>query len=451
MFQNLTVSTVMANAAIVAATSYPVERTAEDAFDLESLEVGLLPTGSSLVIEARSISLDGVGDHAIHALASAAPAVMLGLEGDQQGFTHGVEFGPGIYLSSMHQSASVSVQGIKKMTWFNAAVVCQGGTSSCPAGGGETVQQVGDPTGPEVLVINRHYETVLPANASATISLAGAKVLLGAPTLDIDIAGWVRLPLAAGATECASCQMPANQTLSAQGNISLRQMHGAEDRIHAQFAADATSVRYDETSVSPTVLAFTAPAAAGALAVGGILLGLKVLVTALFTRRKRDPLEHPRRKAIHDYVVAHPGATFREVAREVRLPAGTARHHLSSLKRAGLLVEHPFHASVRFFENHGKYAKTWRETTVRRDPALAQLEAWLQAHPGAAQKDILDAMEQGPGWSRSTTQHRLARLVAEGLVHATASGRRLHYQVGRGPEPVATGRQPVRSAPAWAG
>jgi predicted transcriptional regulator len=148
---------------------------------------------------------------------------------------------------------------------------------------------------------------------------------------------------------------------------------------------------------------------------------------ALAARRAGDPLEHPRRRRIFAYIQAHPGATFREVARGAAVATGTTRHHLTVLKRQRMIVERPHRSTVRFFENHGRYDATWASVVLLREPPLRHLHGWLARNPGAAQKEVLEAMALG-GWSRSTTQHRLERLVAGGVVESRLQGRRKLYQ-----------------------
>jgi predicted transcriptional regulator len=63
-----------------------------------------------------------------------------------------------------------------------------------------------------------------------------------------------------------------------------------------------------------------------------------------------------------------------------------------------------------------------------REPALNALHEWIERHAGAAQREILDAM-LAQGWSRSTTQHRLQRLVAGGAVELGNQGRRRTYRL----------------------
>lgn len=147
---------------------------------------------------------------------------------------------------------------------------------------------------------------------------------------------------------------------------------------------------------------------------------------------KDQALEHPRRKQIFDYIQRHPGANFREVARNTSIAAGTVRHHLNVLERSGQVVEHSHGSTVRLFENHGKFQHDWADLVLLREPALGQLHAWLKDHPGSPQKAVLEAMEV-EGWSRSTTQHRLSRLVDGGIASIRLQGRLKLYSVAEKP------------------
>jgi len=209
----------------------------------------------------------------------------------------------------------------------------------------------------------------------------------------------------------------------------------------ADFSGNLTSARFDEVPVAPALLSgSTVAATSAALGLGALVVAIRFVIPLLTT--PKEPLSHPRRARIHAYIVEHPGATFREVARAVDVPTGTTRHHLNVLKRGRLIVEHPHRATVRFFENHGRFDASWRREVLLREPELASLFEWIEAHPGAPQKDVLNAMEDGLKWSRSTTQHRLLRLQAEAIVHVKSQGRRKTYWAQAGkpvPGPVTVG------------
>ncbi|HEX2067028.1 MAG TPA: helix-turn-helix domain-containing protein [Candidatus Thermoplasmatota archaeon] len=138
---------------------------------------------------------------------------------------------------------------------------------------------------------------------------------------------------------------------------------------------------------------------------------------------KKDPLAHPRRLTVYAYIRDHPGATFREVARQSGIATGTARHHLNVLKRHRVIVQHPHRGTLRFFASQGGHETTWRATVLLREPGLALLHGWLAERQATPQKEILVEMAGAQGWSRSTTQHRLQRLEAAGLLRTRMQGR----------------------------
>jgi len=325
-------------------------------------------------------------------------------------------------------------KGVRVIEWYNAGVIC---SHACPPGGGLTRGEVRDPALSSTHRIDsRSFIELAARGGTLRGNGSGGVLFVSGQAPAVDVQGWARLPAAQLDSDCSICEVDGQQTLLIRGHFSLNNLaRSGPNSMQGNLGGNITSARLDEQVVDPSVLglnAATGTAAAIATATG-LFIVTKILIGALFTRRKKDVLDHPRRKAIFTYVCSHPGATFREVAREVGLAAGTARHHLTVLRRAGHIVEHPFRSSVRFFENHGKFANNWRETVLLREPALSVLEDWIKENPGAAQKDILDAMAHLHQWSRSTTQHRLGRLVGEGLAHVTHSGRLLHYKPGPSP------------------
>ncbi len=135
------------------------------------------------------------------------------------------------------------------------------------------------------------------------------------------------------------------------------------------------------------------------------------------------PGQNENRQQIYDFISNNPGTAFRELVRDTGIPAGTARHHLSVLARCGLIREERHRNTLRFFRSDSRFATDWAAYAVLRAPQLRRLHAWLLANPWTIQRDVLDAAADAWGWSRSTTQHRLARLVDEGLATAHPRGR----------------------------
>lgn len=139
-----------------------------------------------------------------------------------------------------------------------------------------------------------------------------------------------------------------------------------------------------------------------------------------------DALENPARHRLYDAVKADPGINFRALSRATGLAGGTTRHHLTKLVRSGHLAELGFRCSRRFFPNEAKYAQDWETRVVLRESPLKELHDWVQANPGRPQRGVLDAMA-ARGWSRSTTQHRLGRLVDRQVLQVRFQGRYMLY------------------------
>lgn len=169
--------------------------------------------------------------------------------------------------------------------------------------------------------------------------------------------------------------------------------------------------------------AFFVPSAA-------FLLLAKMVAVSLFTRMTADrALEHPNRRKLFEQIVRDPGINFRGLVRASGIAAGTARHHLTILVRAGLVTEQGLGSTRRFFA--GSPSGDWEHKVLLREPGLRQLYDWVAANQGATQLRVLDAMA-GAGWSRSTTQHRLQRLGKSGALQVRWQGRYKRYWAGQG-------------------
>jgi predicted transcriptional regulator len=234
------------------------------------------------------------------------------------------------------------------------------------------------------------------------------------------------------------------------GRFSLRQLSpDADGHVHAILDGQVASAQLDEKGLDPMSVLKNGVADVGVSALG-LLAILKWLVAPLFTRlSKSEALEHPRRKTIFEYIQLYPGANFREIARGTGIAAGTVRHHLNVLERSELVVEHSHGSTVRLFENHGKFDHNWSDLVLLREPPLAKVHAWLKEHPDSPQKAVLEAMDRD-GWSRSTTQHRLARLVDGGLATIRLQGRLKIYAAlegGKASRPAAVAGPAVGARP----
>jgi predicted transcriptional regulator len=341
------------------------------------------------------------------------------------------EAGP-ILLGEEPAQLAVAATGVTRVAWAGLAPLC--GDEGCPRGGGAWGEREATVGLANARVASFAYETSWPANATLELLARPAGFALAGPVQDLWVAGWVRLPLAQGIS-CAEC--PQNQTLWARGELGLEGIRVRESgRLGAEVSGWAGEARFDEQASS-----FLAAPAAVALGTGASFVATALLAklawSALVTRRAREPLEHPRRRAIFDLIVAKPGITFRAIVRETGIPVGTAAHHVAVLKRSGMLMERAHRATRRFFQNHGRHEADWSWIVLLREPAFKQLHEEVVRLVPCPQKDILARMAAA-GWSRSTTQHRLDRMVANGILAVRQQGRYKLYEAR--PWPV---------APAW--
>lgn len=337
----------------------------------------------------------------------------------------------GVALTSLDATLNLLSLSATAVEWFNMMTTCENDTDCFP-GGGRVSQTVGlsgvSATSSSFVFERLEAPIILTANWQ-NVSLA-----VGGPSLQMSVDGWVHFPLAAGST-CLGCPALDGNTLVLSGNVKLSGVKSTPDGFSANITGTFDSARIDETWISPQSLGGATAIASAAI---GLVVLLKLVVIPLFTRlSKQEALEHPKRQRIFAYIQEHPGANFREVARQTGIASGTVRHHLTVLERAGHLVEHAHQGTVRLFENHGKFDHNWADLVLLREPPLAQVNDWLKANPASPQKDVLEAFER-LGWSRSTTQHRLARLVDGGLVSIRLQGRLKIYSPVDRARPKAT-------------
>jgi DNA-binding transcriptional ArsR family regulator len=324
-------------------------------------------------------------------------------------------------------SAGGKIEGaITAASWGDSATACA--TSACPP-----------PAGRREIVNGSYYNlerierTDFSSFARIAVTFADSTVLIGYRSTALFVDGATSVPGFRG-DQCSECE--GAQTLHITGRATFRQLRTTAGGFNGslEYAAGTAGIdeleprAWDLGSLQSPVLVVAAATSLG--------IGVKAIAALVTAHGIKQPLANPRRKALLDEIVQHPGATFRELVRRSSIPAGTARHHLTILKRSGLIVEHGHKATRRFFENHGKFDLSWQQVVALREPELKELHAWLVARPGwHSQKEVIAGMSV-LGWSRSTTQHRLARLVAHGAVSLRLQGRLKMYS----PAPTATGR-----------
>ncbi|MCA1811381.1 MAG: MarR family transcriptional regulator, partial [Halobacteriales archaeon] len=206
------------------------------------------------------------------------------------------------------------------------------------------------------------------------------------------------------------------------GNVTLENLGLAGNRLEADVSGAVEAARLDEQSVSPSFFAaLPVSVAVGAVAVGALVLAW------LFSRvlSPGKALEHPKRSRLCAEVHAHPGATITALQELTGYPRTVVRKHLKALERVGLVVSNAHAGQRHYFENHGRYAATWRQVAARLDPELQPFVDALLRRPGQTQRELVE----GAGLSRSATQRRLDRLEAWGLVQIQREGRSKRYSL----------------------
>ncbi len=342
-----------------------------------------------------------------------------------------------VNTSAIDSSVSFHVVNATRMIVHNFRTSCSG--DSCPEGGYRQQETQSSPLSFEAQVWRYGYERYELSGATVSGSAGTHGTYLGGSALDLGFTGSARFPLANG-TSClagAVCSATGDQTLRVWGTLALDDLHATGDsssRLRATVSGDADLIMLDE---APFFSSGTQKIAAAAGVAALLAAAVKIALGVLATRTKHDPLAHPNRKKLYNYILTHPGGTFREVIRGTEIPAGTARHHLAILRQTNLIQEHGHKATLRYFENHGRFDDSWNTVVMLREPELKRLHKWLLKHPGSMQREILDAAGTDWGWSRSTTQHRLKRLSEEGLIDVKLQGRlKLYTARQRAPVPA---------------
>lgn len=316
--------------------------------------------------------------------------------------------------------------GVKTVEWHDAALTCHAPSDSeCPTGGKREEQRTDVGTG---YVIRRQltFERVSAGNGTLDASGSAALLVVGGKTLGVAVAGHARLPLASAPPACQGCLAPDGQTFLADGDFTLRGVALQSDgTLSGRIEGDLANVRFDETSIDPAAIGLGAVVAAGVAAAVGLSFLLKPLAGSLFTRvQPGEVLRNRNRRAIFDYIGQNPGAGFNELQRALDVGKETVSYHVRVLLNAGKITQQS-HGNTRRFFPAGFDAGQRTRTVLLRTKALDDLYALVERHPNLAQGEIMDLAAKEMGWSRSTTQHRLGRLVKAGLVATQREGRSL--------------------------
>jgi predicted transcriptional regulator len=336
---------------------------------------------------------------------------------------------------------TLEAHGVRSLEWHNATFACAT-AGPCPSRAAAWTPAPSLVAG-NVVQMKSYVELEVPGGELAGEGTAVA-IAAGGPALDLALAGSLRLPGARITGQCgsAACPDPAGRTFLATGNLTLAGLApdpASPARLAAHLSGTFHEAAYDE-SPAP---GFTVPPAAALAATLGLTAFLAALLGrhlwALFARSQRPPpLQHPRRQQLLDLIQRDPGLSFRGLQRSLGWPTGPLQAHLARLVQARLVVAQPHRNTVRYFENHGRYAATWKEVTLLRDPATHHLHAWVQATPGRTQQEIVAATHAW-GWSRAKALRQLAGLEEAGLIVKQRAGRTVRYATNGAPHRATSG------------
>jgi len=347
---------------------------------------------------------------------------------------------------------TLTAENVTVAEWHDAATACSGvPASECPAGGDRQDDSTTvAPARAERRLLT--FERLTTRGGHVEAEGSAALVFGGGPTLDLDVVGAARLPAASAPPACPGCTSPDGQTLLIQGNFTLGAITAQPDgTLSAQLAGDVRAAKLDESVLDPASL-LGVGAAAGVVAAGlGLAWLVKVLWGALFTKmRPEKAVENDARRAIRDYVAGNPGATFRELRGVTGLKSALLNHHLRVLKGGGLIHEQGHGASRRFLPPGLTSEEQRMKAILLREEPVNEVYELVRRHPWLAQGDLLDLAARELGFSRSTTQHRLGRLVKAGLLVVRHEGRFKLHAVAEAPAsfrsvtvpvaPIAVGR-----------
>lgn len=154
--------------------------------------------------------------------------------------------------------------------------------------------------------------------------------------------------------------------------------------------------------------------------------GLFLLAMPLYSRlRRSELLDNAVRERIHRTVQAHPGVSIIQVCRATKVGWGTAVYHLQRLERDRMIVSRRDGQYRRFFLN-GHAPEAGSVDLAGRalaHPLAARVAGFVQANPGAAQKDVCVAL----GISPPLASKWLGRLLEAGLLTSQREWKLVRY------------------------
>lgn len=135
-----------------------------------------------------------------------------------------------------------------------------------------------------------------------------------------------------------------------------------------------------------------------------------------------------RREIIEDTLRRSPGLSFRQVCAATRIPAGTARHHLTVLIRNRRIWYTKLGSRLAHFAGEKPRTPTALREAVAAtfDKVDAGIYLAVRDEGPLVQRDILGRFQEEP---TSTVQHRVKRLVRFGILDEREQGRYRLYSL----------------------
>ena len=125
-----------------------------------------------------------------------------------------------------------------------------------------------------------------------------------------------------------------------------------------------------------------------------------------------------------------PGLSLRAIGRATGLHIGVVRGHVHRLTKQRRIAQRRHGARILAYPRPSAPKDDRRAVAADQELRLEEqrrLLAFIAGRPALTQTDILEATAQW-GWARSTTQHRLGRLIKAGLVKSRRRGREKLYR-----------------------
>ncbi|MES2154441.1 MAG: winged helix-turn-helix transcriptional regulator [bacterium] len=382
-------------------------------------QLGFGARGSAhLLIEADSIEMTASADASLFVPAELSMGRMISHREYTNFVDHQAPTGTIALADASAQDIRIVAHGLRYVQWAGASVNCSNPVSRCPDGGGQR-EYAASPTG--IHSYEMSLEEIQTQGGALTFDIPRANAVVGGASESIAIRGWARLPSATTSGPCNPC---SDGTVTLEGNSTLSDLRRVDERhIRGSVSQQDGHAFVDESNVP---LFRDGPASTVALATGAAVVGLIGAWKFLAWLLSRPVLESSRRQRIYSFIQENPGANFREIANALSLHQGNLSRHLLILARADLVVQHRSANSVRFFENHGKFDVTWRETALLRDERNRTLLDVVESLGPSTQGDIVRAMA-ARGFGRSAVQDRLYTLEKAGLVTQERRGRATAY------------------------